>query len=142
VLEVKSMSTKKKKKKVNSKKGFTLIELLVVVAIVGILAAIAIPQFQRYRERAFNARAQSDLRNLMTAQEAHFVDNEAYTDDLAALGSYGFRPSNGVTVTITSASSSAWAAFAEHPSGTQRYCYNSAGSANGIEGVALGAACP
>lgn len=59
-------------------KGFTLIELLVVIAIIGILAAIAIPQFAEYKTRAFNSRAQSDLRNGLTAQEAYFVDNESY----------------------------------------------------------------
>lgn len=61
-------------------KGFTLIELLVVIAIIGILAAIAIPQFAEYKTRAFNSRAQSDLRNGLTAEEAYFVDNEAYAD--------------------------------------------------------------
>ncbi len=132
----------KKKKKKNTKKGFTLIELLVVVAIVGILAAIAIPQFQRYRERAFDARAQSDLRNLMTAQEAYFVDNESYTSTLNDLANFGFRPSSGVTVTITSAAGSSWSAYAEHPSGTRRFCYNSEGASNGIVSVARGTACP
>lgn len=61
-------------------KGFTLIELLVVIAIIGILAAIAIPQFAEYKTRAFNSRAQSDLRNGLTAEEAYFVDNEEYAD--------------------------------------------------------------
>ncbi len=61
-----------------SEKGFTLIELLVVVAIIGILAAIAIPQFAEYRIRAFNAQAKSDLRNGITAEEAYFVDNDLY----------------------------------------------------------------
>jgi type IV pilus assembly protein PilA len=61
-----------------NEKGFTLIELLVVVAIIGILAAIAIPQFAEYKTRAFNSRAQSDLRNGLTAQEAYFVDEEEY----------------------------------------------------------------
>jgi len=59
-------------------KGFTLIELLIVVAIIGILAAIAIPQFSAYRERAFNSAAQSDLRNFKTAMEAAYSDNTEY----------------------------------------------------------------
>ena len=66
--------------KKRGKKGFTLIELLIVVAIIGILASIAIPQFARYRERAYNASAQSDLRNLRTDLEAFFADNFRYPD--------------------------------------------------------------
>ncbi|MFA4828050.1 MAG: prepilin-type N-terminal cleavage/methylation domain-containing protein [Thermodesulfovibrionales bacterium] len=61
-----------------NKKGFTLVELLVVVAIIGILAAIAIPQFAAYRIRAYNSAAQSDLRNWKTTMEASFADNQAY----------------------------------------------------------------
>lgn len=60
--------------------GFTLIELLVVVAIIGILAAIAIPQFAEYRKRGFDSRSVSDLRNAATAEEAYFADAEAYVD--------------------------------------------------------------
>ncbi len=59
-------------------KGFTLIELLIVVAIIGILAAIAIPQFMNYRRRAYNASAESDLRNARTDLEAYFADNQRY----------------------------------------------------------------
>lgn len=61
-----------------NEQGFTLIELLVVVAIIGILAAIAIPQFQQYRMRGFDAGARADLRNAATAEEAYFIDNDTY----------------------------------------------------------------
>ena len=64
--------------KLRSKKGFTLIELLIVVAIIGILAAIAIPQFAAYRMRGYNSAANSDVKNLKTSLEAFFTDNQKY----------------------------------------------------------------
>ena len=64
--------------KLRSRKGFTLIELLIVVAIIGILAAVAIPQFSSYRAKAYNSAAQSDLRNLKTSMESVFADTQAY----------------------------------------------------------------
>jgi len=66
------------KMKKTGHKGFTLVELMIVVAIIGILAAIAIPQFAAYRTRAFNTAAQSDLRNVRTSMEAYFADNQQY----------------------------------------------------------------
>jgi type IV pilus assembly protein PilA len=63
-----------------NEKGFTLIELLIVVAIIGILAAIAIPQFAAYRQRAYNSAAQSDLKNTKTALEAYYADFQHYPD--------------------------------------------------------------
>ncbi len=61
-----------------NEKGFTLIELLIVVAIIGILAAIAIPQFASYRQKAFDSAAQADLRTMRTDLEGYFTENLDY----------------------------------------------------------------
>lgn len=68
--------------KLRSNKGFTLIELLIVVAIIGILAAIAIPQFSAYRAKAYNAAAIADLKNIKTGMEAYMADKQEYPTQL------------------------------------------------------------
>lgn len=110
-----------------NQKGFTLIELLVVVAIIGILAAIAIPQFAEYKTRAFDARANSDIRNLITAQEASYVDNEEYTTcaDAAACAELpGFSASEGVEISAE-AEGGTFTAESQHDQGSKAFAYDS-----------------
>lgn len=61
-----------------SKGGFTLIELLLVVAVIGVLAAIALPVFSSYRTRAYNSTASADLKNLRSELEAHYAEYSRY----------------------------------------------------------------
>ncbi len=86
--------------RLNKEKGFTLIELLVVIAIIAILAAIAIPQFAQFRMRAFNSAAESDIRNLRTAEEALYADYFVYgsTQGPGNLPSDGNYCVNGVVL--------------------------------------------
>lgn len=65
----------------DKKRAFTLIELLIVVAIIGILAAIAVPNFMAARFRATIAKVQGDIKALSTAVEMYMVDHGAYPDD-------------------------------------------------------------
>ena len=103
-------------------RGFTLIELLFVVAILGILVAIAIPQFASYRKRSFNSAARSDIRNAATAQEAYYVDHGIYSDDLAFLthSPYNLYTSEGVTLSVNGSASS-YTIIAYHTSGNKTY---------------------
>jgi type IV pilus assembly protein PilA len=110
--------------------GFTLIELMVVIAIIGILAAIAIPNFISYRRRAYNSSANSGIKNLYTAAQAYFTDNNsAATNNLDDYKAYGFRQSPDVAVAIQgSGSQGSFSAEVFHSSGDKTYTIRSDGA--------------
>jgi prepilin-type N-terminal cleavage/methylation domain-containing protein len=109
-----------------ARKGFTLIELLIVVVIIGILAAIAIPKFENTKGKANASAIKSDLRNMMSAQEAYFYEYQTYAADPNQLP---LRRSNGVILTMKEADNRGWSATATHPQAYPLICAVYMGSA-------------
>ena len=127
---------------VDDSDGFTLIELLIVVVIIGILAAIAIPQFSSTKESAYDASAKSDLRNLMTTQEAHFARHSEYGDVSAGTGTVTVGASGGTGIEMNlsqnvelaaTAQSGSYTATAQHTSSDNTFCVavNTGGTQDG-----------
>lgn len=113
--------------------GFTLIELLVAVAIIGILAAIAVPQFSEYRTRAFDIRAREDLKHAMEGQEAAFIDRGVYWDCMNRGCNHpalpGMAVSEGVSIACTPRRGGAiYQCSTRHADGSLTFYYDSENS--------------
>ena len=92
-----------KYRNVEGEKGFTLIELLIIIAIIGILSAIAIPQFSAYKLRGYNSDTKTNLTNLFLSCKAYWADNgrdSACNEKDVANTNYGFENSPGITITV------------------------------------------
>jgi type IV pilus assembly protein PilA len=127
------------KLRLQSESGFTLIELLVVVAIIGILAAIAIPQFSAYRKRGYEAQIKSDLRNAATAEEAYFASNQPSTYKSGAFSSgtpAGFNKTADVTLGAAVGTDTFYITATHANCGSNTWTYTSS------TGAITGSACP
>jgi type IV pilus assembly protein PilA len=114
------------------RKGFTLIELLIVVVIIGILAAIAIPKFANTKSKAYVTAMKSDLRNLVTAEEAFFADSSAYTQTLANLK---YQNSTGTIAPTIATGPGYWTATNAHTQLVGMTCGIGINTTNPLTGV-------
>jgi type IV pilus assembly protein PilA len=126
------------KLRLRSESGFTLIELLVVVAIIGILAAIAIPQFAAYRKRGYEATLKSDLRNAATSEEAYFAQTNTYKAGALSSGTpSGYNRSADISSIQSAVGTNTFQLTATHSN-----CAGITWTYSSTTGVTTGPACP
>ena len=89
--------------KKSPQKGFTLVELMIVVAIIGILAAIAIPNFIKFQARSKQAEPKANLKALFVAQRSYFAEKDTFSSSMSDIG---FIPERGNRYFIASGGAS------------------------------------
>jgi len=117
--------------KLKNAKGFTLIELLIVIAIIGILAAIAIPQFNQYKARAYDSDTKANLHNIYLACKAYWADNGSAASCSAARAagtSYGYLQSTNVSISAADVLEVSFVSTAQNTNSTNTFTINSNGS--------------
>ena len=102
-------------------KGFTVIELMTVVAVIGLLATIAIPNYLWYMKRARNVSAEADAKNAYTTAQGYFNDYPyGSISSVTILTAYGFRQTADVSVTVSGTQESL-SILTYHPAGDKTY---------------------
>jgi prepilin-type N-terminal cleavage/methylation domain-containing protein len=109
-------------------KGFTVIELMTVVAVIGLLATIAIPNYLWYMKRARNVPAKADAKNAYTMAQGYFNDYpDGSISSVAILTAYGFRQTTDVSVTA-SGTQETLSILTYHAAGDKTYTVDNEGA--------------
>lgn len=104
--------------------GMTLIELMIVVAIVGILAGIGIPAYERYTTSAARTTGKTALQTVRAKLENYYINNKAYTTDISKLGYTASSPSLNKAGDETTGSDAVYTISISNPGGcTLASCY-------------------
>lgn len=108
-----------REKRISNKQGFTLIELLVAMAIIGILVAIAMPQYIAYRRSGVDTQMKSDVKNAAMAMESYYGVKYLYPTTPGEIVPFGFRQTQGVSLVINLITPTTYTVVASKPAGTQ-----------------------